>query len=77
MTVFAVWDHTAQELEGLDKLQKDKPHNYGVVVLMDLPTQGEATLQDQKPCLQRAQTITIPKGFYIFWENKPGDTQPR
>lgn len=37
-------------------LQKDKPLNYGVVMLMELPTQGEATLQDQKLCLQRGQT---------------------
>lgn len=25
----AIWDHTEQELEGLDMLPEDKPHNYG------------------------------------------------
>lgn len=69
--VFAVWDHATQELEGLDMLQTDKPHNYGVVMLVELPTQGEATLQDQKSACKEVKPLTIPRGFCIFWENEP------
>lgn len=75
LSVFAIWDHTEQELEGLDMLPEDKPHNYGFAMLIWLPTEGEATLQDQKVCLKQGQTTYDPRGFYIFWENKPCDVQ--
>lgn len=47
-------------------LQKDEPHNYGFVMLMELPIEGKATLQDQKLFLQRGQISYNPQRFLYF-----------
>lgn len=47
-------------------LHKDKPHNYGFVMLMELPMECKATLQDQKFFLQRGQTSYDPERSLHF-----------